>query len=693
MAKSITVALELNTRDFDRGIAKVDRGLDGVTQSAERSKASIAGVAAGITAVVGAAAGLVGAVNAARSVEDLGITLKTLYGDAEQAAAALDIVTDAAARLPVSLDAIQAGVPALALVEEQFGGLGNAIEFTSGIANAFGMSFQDAASNVQRALSAGIASADTFRDRGVKAFLGFEEGVKYTAEQTQELFVKSFDKVTAANADAVNTMTGQLSMFSDAIFQIQAELGEAFGDALKESLAAITEAFSQNKEEIMEIARVIGESLGAALTFVIDNMQILVSLLAGAFASAAVGRILVAVDAFIKFAQAIRLAATGAATLQAFMGPAGIASLAAGAVAAGAAYLALNEVFDSNEEKLKNLTVTASELGQVEVAEGLNEQLVVMGETAAAVNEQIRMTEEEKQASMERTAELMKESEEMLEKMHERAMERAGRILERTAEKNQELEREIEIANSVIGLTATEKDLKQQLMELEFRRRDALEEIAAMTVSDEERNQLTAELNALTEEQIALVKERHEISMDAMAKEDEQAKKNEEAKLALLKGTNDTIRQINNETMASMENAFVNFVATGKGSFKDLVDDMLKQLKRLLAKKIFETIFGLLTGGISSIFSGFFDKGGVIPAGKFGVVGEKGPEIVTGPANVIGRLETQGILAGAGGGEGGGTNVTYNINATDAQSFRDMIASDPSFIYNVTRAGARLQPI
>ena len=181
--------------------------------------------------------------------------------------------------------------------------------------------------------------------------------------------------------------------------------------------------------------------------------------------------------------------------------------------------------------------------------------------------------------------------------------------------------------------------------------------------------------------------------MDAMAKEDEQAKKNEEAKLALLKGTNDTIRQINNETMASMENAFVNFVATGKGSFKDLVDDMLKQLKRLLAKKIFETIFGLLTGGISSIFSGFFDKGGVIPAGKFGVVGEKGPEIVTGPANVIGRLETQGILAGAGGGEGGATNVTYNINATDAQSFRDMIASDPSFIYNVTRAGARLQPI
>ncbi len=693
MAKSITVALELNTRNFDQGVSRVDRGLNNIDRSAQQSKTSLAAVATGIAAIVGASAGLVSAVNAARSVEDLGITLKTLYGDAEQAAEALDIVTEAAARLPVSLDAIQAGVPALALVESQFGGLGNAIEFTSGIANAFGMSFQDAASNVQRALSAGIASADTFRDRGVKAFLGFEEGVKYTAEQTQELFVKSFEKVTAANEDAVNTMTGQLSMFSDAIFQIQAELGEAFGESLKESLAGITAAFSANREEIIEIARVIGESLGAALTFVVDNMQILVSLLAGAFASAAVGRIIVAVDAIVKFAQAIRLAATGAATLQAFMGPAGIASLAAGAVAAGAAYLALNEVFDSNEEKLKNVTVAATKLKDVEVAEGLAEQMDMLGDTADELADTYKENEEVRRESIKRTNELMRESEDMLEKMHERAMDRASDILERQAEKNTELEREIAIAEAVIGLTDVEKGLKQELMELEFRRKDALEEIAALTVSDEERNKLTQELNALTEEQIRLVNERHEVSMEAMAKEDAQAKKNEETKVKLLQDSQETIRQLNNATMKSMEDAFVNFVATGKGSFRDLVDDMIDQLKRLLAKKIFKTILNFLGGGLGSLFSGFFDQGGIIPAGKFGIVGEKGPEIVTGPANVIGRMETQGILANQNQGSGQPTNVTYNINATDAQSFRDMIAQDPSFIFNVTRAGARLQPI
>ncbi|TDB60728.1 phage tail tape measure protein [Photorhabdus khanii subsp. guanajuatensis] len=39
------------------------------------------------------------------------------------------------------------------------------------------------------------------------------------------------------------------------------------------------------------------------------------------------------------------------------------------------------------------------------------------------------------------------------------------------------------------------------------------------------------------------------------------------------------------------------------------------------------------------------DKGGIIPAGKFGIVGEYGPEIVSGPVNVISRLQTAKLAA------------------------------------------------
>jgi tape measure domain-containing protein len=47
-------------------------------------------------------------------------------------------------------------------------------------------------------------------------------------------------------------------------------------------------------------------------------------------------------------------------------------------------------------------------------------------------------------------------------------------------------------------------------------------------------------------------------------------------------------------------------------------------------------------------FSGAYDQGGVIPSGSFGLVGEKGPELVRGSANVIGRKETASLLENAG---------------------------------------------
>lgn len=83
--------------------------------------------------------------------------------------------------------------------------------------------------------------------------------------------------------------------------------------------------------------------------------------------------------------------------------------------------------------------------------------------------------------------------------------------------------------------------------------------------------------------------------------------------------------------------------------------------------------------GISSLFDGFFANGGQIGAGKFGVVGENGPELVSGPANVAPM-------------GGGSTSVTYNINAVDAMSFKQMLAQDPSFIYGLSMQGAKGVP-
>lgn len=102
---------------------------------------------------------------------------------------------------------------------------------------------------------------------------------------------------------------------------------------------------------------------------------------------------------------------------------------------------------------------------------------------------------------------------------------------------------------------------------------------------------------------------------------------------------------------------------------------------------IADAVGGLFGGGggggffdsIGSLFDGFFANGGSIGAGKFGIVGENGPEFVSGPANV----SPMG---------GGSTAVTYNINAVDAASFKQMLAQDPSFIYGLSMAGANGVP-
>lgn len=96
-------------------------------------------------------------------------------------------------------------------------------------------------------------------------------------------------------------------------------------------------------------------------------------------------------------------------------------------------------------------------------------------------------------------------------------------------------------------------------------------------------------------------------------------------------------------------------------------------------------------GGGGGVLSTLFDigaslfgfaNGGVIPNNGPVLVGEKGPEIMFGSQGAA-------IVPISG---GGGSNVTYNINAVDARSFKELIAADPSFIYAVTMQGAKSMP-
>ena len=143
-------------------------------------------------------------------------------------------------------------------------------------------------------------------------------------------------------------------------------------------------------------------------------------------------------------------------------------------------------------------------------------------------------------------------------------------------------------------------------------------------------------------------------------------------------------RDVFQKTTQGMEDAIVNFAKTGKFEFKSFVASILEDLLRAQLRQTLASVFRLPIlgggggGGGGSLFGGFFATGGMIPPGRFGVVGENGPELVTGPANVTPNLGAQSIV--------------YNINAVDALSFKQLVASDPGFIHAVASQGARTVP-
>lgn len=90
------------------------------------------------------------------------------------------------------------------------------------------------------------------------------------------------------------------------------------------------------------------------------------------------------------------------------------------------------------------------------------------------------------------------------------------------------------------------------------------------------------------------------------------------------------------------------------------------------------------------------DHGGNIPAGRVGIVGEFGPELVTGPASVTSRRETADLARQA----MGGTNVQVNLyeDASKAGTVEDREGQDGEqiiniFVSNIRRGGQMAQTL
>jgi len=268
---------------------KSKQALNGIQNNLQKVRQSVFNLR---NAFIGLGAGIVikGFVDAGIQIENLGVQLKALFGSAKEGEKALKSVTDFARTTPFELKNIQQGITALATVRKQAEASGVSFEelliITGNTATLLGNDFALASLQIQRSFSAGIGSAELFRERGIKAMAGFKEGQKASVKESIENLRKAFGtggEYGKLMEDLAQTLFGTISNLKDAFFIFQVEVSKGFFGALTNNLGNLKKTVEDNKQTINEFAEIIGTGLSKAikgtasvLIFLKDNMTAII---------------------------------------------------------------------------------------------------------------------------------------------------------------------------------------------------------------------------------------------------------------------------------------------------------------------------------------------------------------------------------------------------------------------------------
>ena len=249
-------------------IDKTKQAFNSVTSKLDKVKKAVFSVKG---ALVGIGTGVVVKqfVDVGRSVEDLQVRLKALFGSTQEGAKAFDVMSNFASKVPFSLEQIQQASGNLAVVAKDADELAKILEITGNVASVTGLDFAQTAEQIQRSFSGGIASADVFRERGVRQMLGFSAGATVSAEETIKAFEKVFGKggqFGNTTEELANTFTGTLSMLGDSFFNFKKNVADQeFFDTLKKEFSDLDKFIKENQATFDDIADVIGTTLAGAV--------------------------------------------------------------------------------------------------------------------------------------------------------------------------------------------------------------------------------------------------------------------------------------------------------------------------------------------------------------------------------------------------------------------------------------------
>lgn len=200
------------------------------------------------------------------------------------------------------------------------------------------------------------------------------------------------------------------------------------------------------------------------------------------------------------------------------------------------------------------------------------------------------------------------------------------------------------VSSNQADLQAAQRQLDQMTVEAETNYQKAVNERreGEKTLSDEQKKDL--------DEEIRLNKELADVVASTTAEQ-----------LVGARRVNEAFQEFTD----SLTNTLSDMIANWSFDLKGLYGIFRQLAEQLFIKPVVgaatDALGGLLKGAVSSLFSGAHAKGGYIPPGHWGVVGEKGPEPAYGGRNGLTVVPNSG---------GGGVTQVFNISTPDANSFR-----------------------
>lgn len=261
-AGSIWVHIKANIAHLERNIGNAQRGIAGMAKRITKSLRSIPwkSIALGITAVIGGATYAFSKltksiIKAGSTSEGFRTRLNALLGSTQEGSRLFKEMADYAGKVPFEFEQVMAGATQLAGVMK--GGVDEIVQWMpmiGDLAAVTGMTLQETIGQVIRMYSAGAASADMFRERGILAMMGFKAKTHYTAEETRTMMMESWNKMGSqfkgVTEELAKTWEGKMSMLKDAWF--------AFKNAVAD--AGVFEYLKEKFQELLDFIKQLEES-------------------------------------------------------------------------------------------------------------------------------------------------------------------------------------------------------------------------------------------------------------------------------------------------------------------------------------------------------------------------------------------------------------------------------------------------